>query len=358
MKKLFRTYELQITPLTPVHVGSGEELNPGEYFVFSDEHDWPVLFATDIGYLGSWLQPQSRQTLESWVSSDPIAWVTKVSPGSSWEKVIKKYARFQSDLTKRVAGEIRDRWGRRDSRLGVVTMQRPAKDAVIPGSSIKGAIRTALLWSAVRKPLKGFPDRDPDVAVWERRTLGSKSGEIQDDPLRYLKVGDAVAEGVRTWVLDTVHAGMKSADGKTAELQDYRECLPDEHLAERAYTISSRLTIADTNPASSPSGGQLSAERILKSCRDFYGRVIECEREYWRGDDEMIGVYDNLQQRFSEASDGAPIRIGWGSGMDSVSLNLAKQRGAHPPRNKRVGTRRLLDGTCPPGWALIRLLEV
>ena len=182
--------------------------------------------------------------------------------------------------------------------------------------------------------------------------------------LEIIPEADPVAPlAVNLGALDVVHAGMTSADGAAAELQDYRECLPDAELDGRTYTITTRLSIARGHPAYVKSGGELSAERILKSCRDFYKQVIESERGYWGRDEEMRQLYDDLERQFSEAPDGAPLRLGWGSGMDAVSLNLAKPPGRHPPRGmnpkylKNVKTRRLLDGICPPGWALIRLVE-
>jgi len=364
MKKLFEIYELQITPLTPIHVGSGEELNPGEYFVFKDDSNKPVLYAADIGYLGSKLKPECREALVCWISEEPIEWVNVnvVRQSESFKQLVKKYARFQAYLTERVERNILRRWGKIDSRLGVQIMQRPERDAIIPGSSIKGAIRTALLWSAVQGTIKKFPTSDSGVAEWERLRLGATSKSIQDDPLRWLKVSDAVASGVRTWILDTAHVGMKTKNGEDAELQEYRECLPGPSLAEKTYTITARLSIEVGHPAFARSNLRLSAAHILESCRDFYQRVIQSEREYWKGDDELLGIYEDLEQRLNEAPNGALIRLGWGSGMDAVSLNLAKPTGSTSRRGpnddryqKKVSTRRLLDGM-PPGWALIKLV--
>jgi len=217
--------------------------------------------------------------------------------------------------------------------------------------------------------MEHFPINDFEVARWERRRLGARSESIQDDPLRWLKVSDAVASEVRTWILDGEHVGMTTKNGKDADIQDYRECLPDPDLAGKPYTITARLSIVEAGrPEFAGSNLRLSAANILKSCRDFYQQVIQSERDYWRGDDELLQVYDELEQRLKEAPDGALIRLGWGCGADSVSLNLAKpkaQAGERSPRGidpkdyfyKKVVTRRLLDGR-PPGWALIRLGEV
>ncbi|MGC8862248.1 MAG: hypothetical protein ACP5R5_05655 [Armatimonadota bacterium] len=44
MPRLFEEYTMRITPLTPIHVGSGEQIMPGEYFIF-DEDGGRVLYA-------------------------------------------------------------------------------------------------------------------------------------------------------------------------------------------------------------------------------------------------------------------------------------------------------------------------
>ncbi len=365
MKQLFETFKMDITPLTPVHIGSGEEVNPGDYFILDDDEGRPIMRVVDIGYLGSRLL-KGREVMSKWIEEDPIAWVKKVEQDPNLVNMVKKYARFESYCTRKVAGEIQARWGSRDSRLGIQIMPGAVQGHHHTGrASIKGALRTALLWSAVSKPLdvRFVGTGDGQVAEWERSELGSVSRDIQDDLLRHLKIADATAAGVETIVVDTEHVGMQTQGGEQASLQDYRECLPDTLGDHRAYCISTSLSIATGHPNYRKSRGTLSRDIILAACREFYSTVMSAERGYWIGDAEITAIYDEIEHRLGQEPDFAPIRLGWGSGMNSVSLNLAKPPGRHPPRalnpelRKDPVTRRLLDGTYPPGWAMFKVEE-
>lgn len=363
MRKLLETYRLVIKPLTPIHIGSGEEINPGEYFIFN-EGNGPVLYAIDIGYMASKLL-KGRDAILKWLTQDPIGWVAKAANNNTFAGLVKKYSRFQCEVTQRVAGEISSRWGKGASRLGIRTLQRPFRDPIIPGSSIKGAIRTALLYGMVKKPLDRTPDRGFEVAKWERRQMGGTSENISDDPLRHLSIGDAAAPGLKTVVYDADFYGMRTQAGDQAELQAYYECFPETLDGADEYCLETTLTIASGHRAYSENAREITARRILNSCRAFSEAVIQADLSYWKReeDKEMVVLYQNLQDRLAQEKNVSLIRLGWGSGMDAVGLNLAK-----PTSNQRIrtadarfrrsaATRRLLD-SLPPGWAEIKLQKV
>ena len=364
MQKLFEEYRMSITPLTPIHVGSGEEIMPGDYFIF-DEKGRHILYAVDMGYLGSKLL-QGRETLCKWITDDkkPFEWMKKVRDNRSLATMIRKYARFRSSVTSTVAAEINQRWGTGVSRLGINVLQRPVADPIIPGSSIKGAIRTALLYSAVPKPLDRAPTDDRHVSGWERVQLGSLSDRINDDLLRHLKIADAAAKGVVTEILDAEHVGMRDKGGAQAELIDYRECLPGVLEDGEHYALETSLVIASGHPHHRRSRGRVRRESILEACRNFYGAVMEADEQYWRGDREVLDVYREIRAALEKTPGAAPIRLGWGCGMDSISLNLAKPPGRQTPGRKdfrfryNPRTRRVLDGLYPPGWAMFALEAV
>ena len=362
MSKLFSDYKMIITPLTPIHVGSGEQLSPGEYFVF-DENGGHVLYAIDMGYLGSKLA-KGRDTLCRWIVDDPTGWVKQVGDNEIMRTMIRKYARFKAFVTNTVADEIRKRWGKPDSMLAVNTLQRPGAHAILPGSSIKGAVRTALLWHAVPRPITDPPSKQREVSEWERKVLGSRSHGINDDILRHLKIADCVAKGVETEILDAEHVGMRDTAGDQAQLIDYRECLPGILNSSESYTLEGSLVVASGHPHYERSRGRLDRDTIMQACREFYAEVLKADKAYWRGDKQVHGVYEKIETKLRQTPEAAPIRLGWGSGMDSISLNLAKPQGVH--QRGRIDykyrynpkTRRVLDGCYPPGWAIFQLEEI
>jgi len=365
MSRLSETYKLTVTPLMPIHIGSGEEISPGEYFIFKDDPTSYALYAVDVGYLASRLKPESRRLILRWLERNPIGWVKDAAQARGFPDLVRKYCRFRSEVTNRVAKEMENRWGQDRSRLEVRTLQRPFKDPIIPGSSIKGAIRTALLYAKVERPLQQAPVRQTKVASFERQELGGRSGSIQNDPLRHLKIADAVAKDLLTVVYQAEFYGMRSAGGDQADLQVYCECFPETFDAEDRYSLETTLSITSGHPEYGKDARSVTADAIVSACNDFYGAVVKAELKYWteKKDKEMVEYYEQLQGRLGQAEGTALIRLGWGSGMDSVGLNLAKPPGGGTTRTRdfryrqEVRTRRLLNGL-PPGWAEIKLEKV
>ncbi|MDH7602473.1 MAG: type III-A CRISPR-associated RAMP protein Csm5 [Armatimonadota bacterium] len=361
MRKLYEEYVMSITPLTPIHIGSGETLMPGDYFIFREDGSY-ALYAIDIGYLSSKLS-KGRDVLCKWVLDDPIGWVKKASKNTKFTALVKKHARFCSLVSDAVAEGITSRWGQGTSMLEISTFQRSGRTLVVPGASIKGALRTALLYRAVQKPLQ-VPDstKQQDVSRWERKVLGSKSDSIQDDILRHLRISDASAEDLQTVVLNVEHVGMRTQSGEQAQLTDYRECLPGalQPGFERG-TLRAVFQISSGHPHYAQCRGELTRQLILDACRLFYGDVIRAEREYWRGNQKVLQLYDELSKEMEASPESAPIRLGWGVGMGAIGLNLAKREGKHPrgridPRYRySPRTRRIMDGLYPPGWAIFTL---
>lgn len=377
MQKLFEEYKMCITPLTPIHIGSGEELMPGEYFVFQD-NGRHKLYRIDMGYLASKLTDKSRDNLCNMIAKDPIKWVDEAVRKKPLVELIRKYAWFYAVVANDVADGIAERWGNKDSMLAIKTLQRTDQDPIIPGSSIKGAIRTALLWALVKKPLElpetllMFNERShhAKVASWERRNvLKSQSGEIQDDLLRHLKIADCKAPGLVSRILVTDHVGMGDKEGKQREITDYRECFPGALQLGRTYTLKTSLVIASGHPHYLYGQGRIDSRMILKACRDFYREVLKADKDYWkqRGKNDILGICERIEEEFKQLPEdkGALIKLGWGGGMDSISLNLAKpapKRSMHRPEDDyrfrhMPKTRRLL-GDYPPGWAIFTLEKV
>lgn len=361
---MLETYKMTIIPLAPIHVGTGECMSPGEYFVFDD-----MIYAVNLGAIPYEEMGELRESLIKWIDGNPITWVLNVNNSEKLKNLICKHAQFKCKTTSNVLKAINARWGTAQSQLEISLIHRTMKSAMIPGSSIKGAIRTALLWDRIGGDLKSIPG-DREVDKWERRQLAPNSGpdveKIENDLLCALKITDATANCNTTFVLQPTHIGM--SDSTSAEqLQDYRECLAKANL-ERPYTISGTLTIDTSRLEFKNMVGLLSQDGILKSCRSFYNEVMRVEQNYWKdgtqeSDKNALRVCSEIEQYASSIADGSLIRLGWGSGMNAVGLNLAKPDGNHPPRAinpqyfYKSKTRVLIAGF-PPGWGLLRLVRI
>ena len=358
---MFEEYNLSIIPLTPIHVGTGDAMCPGEYFVFGSSPN--VVYVCDLASvpdeeLGPW-----RDLLLRWVTENPLTWPANVATHSGMSQFIKKHASRQCKTTKECFEQITKRWGKGMSELAISTIYRTLHGPVIPGSTMKGALRTALLYERFTKPSKPIKRNDSrDAMRWERQILfPGSSGEIKDDFMSALKVSDSQAVKVTTWVVQPKHIGMAK---EAQEMQDYMECLPPAKL-DNPYRIRLTVSIATRVLQLRGKPHAITMDEIMEACRLFYGKVLEEEITYWSHANTQyhknaLKKCEEIKEIAQKHNAGALIRLGRGCGMNSLSVNIAKPRSKFrslrtDPEYRYDPRTRVLLGGMPPGWALLNV---
>lgn len=64
----------------------------------------------------------------------------------------------------------------------------------------------------------------------------------------------------------------------------------------------------------------------------------------------LLEIYEQLRHE-SFDKESFLLRLGWGSGFDSMTVNLKQQK----PRS--VQTRKLVDNVLPPGWTKVKIID-
>jgi CRISPR-associated protein Csm5 len=170
---------VKIKALTAIHIGSGETLMYGNDFVEGSDDGGEVLSIIDPQKV---LNIIGEKNIDKWVASidsfEPTnLFLKKIAPNVSYEdyskRVIALYCPVrQGDTLKEL---IHDGQGR----------------PYIPGSSIKGAIRTAILSTLVDNNSEYLIANDRNISARkiEKRIFGN---DPNSDFLRFLQVGDAI----------------------------------------------------------------------------------------------------------------------------------------------------------------------
>lgn len=164
MKEYLKTYRIKITALSPIHIGSGEKINKKEYIYLPRNHQVLIpdiekmygdLQKKGLGkaYMEYLLSNGSRgPALGQWLKQSQVP----VAQYTAWKK-------YEMD-----AGEVFVAQAARPKEIDAFI-----KDAYgmpyIPGSSIKGMIRTALIAWEIRK--------DPEKYTANREKISASSRE-------------------------------------------------------------------------------------------------------------------------------------------------------------------------------------
>jgi CRISPR-associated protein Csm5 len=330
----WESFPIALTPLSPLHIGDGSQLEAYEYTVVK-ERFYRIL----LDRLLTKLSAAERETLNRYVERDLVGLRKFVR-----EHFSPEIAEYQAAASPRFREVYEEKLGQARNQLIVFPFLRSMGRPLIPGSSLKGALRTAILNQLISAPIA-----DSDAGRLEAKMLGylgERGPSIPNDPLKGLRVSDVslspehiVAEQIETKKKE----GGRLADLSLQILQEVTVSV----VTGQEIALSGEVRIYEgfLNQQTAPLKQGL--RWIAEACNAFYrDQVLSAEEQYFRGLKSIEDVYLRIRQALGPNS--FLVRLGWGSGLDSVSLNLRKQS----PRP--VKTRKLIDGRIPMGWLRIQ----
>lgn len=186
--------EYQLTVLSPVHIGTGKNITPFE-FIFTDGKF--VVMNLEIFFQAN---PSRANELNSDLERDPLHWSLSefLAPEECEAGSFHKYSAAVDEMTKAVLQE--EMYQANDMDVAEC-LKTPVEYLIyIPGSSLKGAFRTALAYSIFREDEDAFTElktrlekgrwRRSDEAVDELVFLGARKNPKYDF-LKVLRFSDS-----------------------------------------------------------------------------------------------------------------------------------------------------------------------
>lgn len=397
-------WQLSITPLAPVHLGSGQDYEPTGYVI-----DEETLYEFDgIAALKA-LPEQERAKLSGILDGKPTQDMLRRVQSffhANRERLIavsrrcvQVNATVEAFYRERI-GQVAQQEARGQTVQNRLEIERTAFNPysgapILPGSGLKGAIRTALLDRENNgNPLHQVDDRRtrrtrPEHSLeMQERLFRYQAGNFELDPMRLIRISDASAvdpDAAATQVRFAVNrkktevrVGGKLVDSQAEQRGLYQllECLAP--LQTRGFRA--QLSVQDTGGIDSrhwPDAAlRFNPASIAAACNRFYLPALQREMtllhergyldECW-ADDVRALLSGPLAESLS--SDRAfVLRVGRHSGAESVTLNgirqikIMKGRGEQPETldhaktlwlasDERLAQRDLL----PFGWVLVEL---
>ena len=315
-----KTYRLKIKIISPVHVGTGEVYEPTDFFVHAKEKYLGIIDFERFCHLISnsdlerFTKLCSEGTINALVrlydfmDSECLALVGEGIDGF----IIRKIALSNGFLRhyERIKTLSGDRLQREFNKF---TIYRNAfssnnNQPILPGSAIKGAIRTAVL-NLRRQKAKGSSWKDYcqgkkcHSKQLESDILEYPKSKFQDDPFRLLKISDFFP--VRK--VDT-----KVMYGVNYKKQGFRARGPYQifEVIEPDAVFEGKITLLEPQ-GNSGIRNLLSFDEILRALKEFYGK------EKARESDEIRGIGANFP---TFPHDGFPLRLGRHSGAECVTV--------------------------------------
>lgn len=405
--KFLETHSLAISTLSPVHVGCGEDYEPTHYVI-----DGETLYAFDPARLLAELKPAQRDELSRALDGrDPLLAAQRFffrhtdlakAIASHSAPVAPAAARFYAGRVGQVANR-EEGGGRVINKLEIARTAFNPTNAlpILPGSSLKGAMRTAVLEDLRQSRGNArFPLSDQDAARFsatsrtandmEKHLLG---GSFQEDPMRLVKLGDAgflpgsykardaqgnektIERKPRTILFQANRTKCPNQFEARANIETLVECIPAGQ--PRALQATLGIERKAGRGAGTP-GLQLDWTTIARACNAFYRTRLEEEfdlieangfaGEAWLKSARGRLAPQGIWGKAIAEDKGFLLRVGRHSGAESVTLDAPRKirilgaRG-QPPGWKDHATTvwlaalepRATTGMWPFGWVFVQL---
>lgn len=371
--KTFDSYRLLITPLSPVHVGTGESYEPTNYVI-----DDGVLHEFDTGSAMQALTDADRQELLAIGNRRADKAMIEALQRYFFERRLMFAPMAQRHISvvpgvdrlygKRMKGEAANNSDINKMEIDRTAYTPGSGHPVLFGSSLKGAVRTALLNARNNKALLDRGEQQPfddysdayqqgkrdemrraekqmrrSAPHMQQRLFAFSSGKFEHDPLRLVSLSDA------PWMSETdlpttearlavnrKRAPVVDAQGwlrksKADDLYQILECVPAWRYRAFAGQLSVQSLAAldpryrDKSPAADL---RFDIGRIAQACNAFYRSILDeevCQMQE-RGylDNAWVKTLREVFQANAERFRRGELfllRVGRHSGAESVTLN-------------------------------------
>ncbi|HKX30236.1 MAG TPA: type III-A CRISPR-associated RAMP protein Csm5 [Blastocatellia bacterium] len=374
MKSIAKLYDYSLTTLSPLHIGAGEMMTPLEYHV-SDALIVPELPSLFAKYPDAAEQFTEQLAAKSARDLARIEMGELVDPEVLADGEIRRYAvaplhndTRDFDSLNALADEVRN--GRAEVWLATKTVDhRP----YIPGSSIKGALKTAWAYEQCRNTPSIFDavsglawqgyDRATDQRLISRvfhapprRDQDRRGARDRDESLdlfHTLQIGDSeslIPDEVLLLVAERLLSAQIKARADASPVNDrfrarfhgpwiFCEAIDENFSFNGRLSFDDRLLTAE--PAKrvlgwSPTQSELTPEKVLRAVNNFAADLCQWEIEYFERLDydpdycdvtDALSFYDELSVKIKDAPpDTCYFSLGYGSGWHKLTIGLLLEK--------------------------------
>ena len=285
MREFLQRYEIRLQTLGPVHIGSGERLRKSEWIM-----EWSDNTAIIVDFYKFFELLEEKKLLAEYESfatragGNLLRWMKEHDISRKERYEIAKYTLSTAGLDLK-NNQIRDM---------AMTAKDPYGLPYIPGSSLKGAMRNAILGAMIdanpydnsqlkqeirnsvgRVNPKRFLNNDSNAVnrqYFNTKGLSEKKNDAVNDMMSGIRISDSNPVGLdRLTLCQKVDAG---TDGKTHDIPLVRECvLPDTEF-------SFDLVIDRTETNLTVSFIEEAIERFLEDYNGMFLEHFSAEKQY------------------------------------------------------------------------------
>ena len=345
-------YRVNFHILTPVHIGAGRELDPFTFII----KDGRLVLIDLVKWMASF---SDQDSLTRMFDSDNFAQVRSfiAEHFDSNEAILESIPVTSKELLETYHRVIREKDPRNLILIEAMTRNELSKTSYIPGSSIKGAIRTAIANQFVE--VAGVTSEN---AKYNRKTREPDYnekifGKIYKDPLCYLKLSDISLSKHGSVIVEAKEYPLNP--NKSPTPKGYKEVATSLCQSGENVVYPSKVSMAPFQLHRN----KVDVQFMIEALNSFY--LPKYSEEY----SKFYGSSDDIGRALSPANravaklktNEALVRIGHFSHAECVTLDGVRR----PVTRKKAGrplpwgtTRTLANGLVPFGWVKLEFLDI
>ena len=340
-----KQYTLTIEPVTPVHIGTGEKVGTLHWTISDGRYR--------VWHTDRWMMenPREGEKVLAMLERDPATFRLDKALQAAGARIPDSYAAYEGDVFPDVAqalGREADK-GSPNREVFELYRQPVSGTPVIPGSSIKGALRTAWLYhlitaapdgvqrlaEAVLRKVRERKTRDPDEDI-DALLMGSNGRNPTFSVAKCLHVGDAalVAGSMQVILTDALSEKSDPRASWFKEWKIFMECIaPGSAVKGRLGIDDGLLREGAQAHGWSREHAALSLDAIWQTAKKSADEVIDMDAVYYRaaGRDDAAEFLADQRKALAEApASKALISLGMGSGWLKLTLGRLVQKQVSP----------------------------
>jgi CRISPR-associated protein Csm5 len=336
--EFIENYQTIISTLSPVHIGCGEDFEPTNYVI-----DGETLHHFNESILAQVLTDKDREDLLRLIdSNNSLINVQKFIHDKRKQLIATGKTQTVSvapSVTQKYNNSIGRMVHQGNRAINALEIERTSTHPhtgfpYLPGSSIKGAIRTALLNSELQKraDLQGRQHNKNQAKDIEKDLF---NGSFNTDPMRLIKITDAnyqLKEGRASsrvcWQVNQAKKQLKEGQSTRASIKTLLQAIPEK----QGMNFRGSLTLQHTGHHTEKTPSiQYSRQKLVEACNNYYLKEWQKEsdlieklgyvnKDWLRWMKTMLAPEGSFGKLIAK-SEGMLLRVGKHSGAESITLD-------------------------------------
>ena len=376
-----RSFNLKITPLSDIHVGTGNDIMPYDYVIKGG-----YFYQVDSLNIFRSLSESQKREFSIYAEQDIIKlreFVSRVyDEKMGYDLKLRASDEFRALYNSKISGA---RNSNEENQLQIKAMPGNEKGIYIPGSTVKGAMRGALVeylasgygkntlgYSLERKENKTktpvFKGSNRDISNFEKQIIQNAFGcdenetiNPRNDPFRNIKISDSTSTGDAAVKKLKMYSYSSKMDNFANSVPSYAQVIEkSEDMKKGVVNCNFKIekgfrekTVADIKFQDILYALDAKYVKMMDKDIEYYENILSKTRKNRDVIEEVLWNIDRIEEVYKDRTETqAIIRFGYGAGFNSTTFNLSSGSPLF------IASRILSEDIRPMGYALLDFEEI